>query len=151
MTVRERHREPRERIYQMKRSLFIPILTILTGVSVALLLTAAAPSNKKDLSGAEMFRVYCASCHGEDGKGAGPAAAGLKVAPPDLTLIRARNKGEFPAFRITHIIDGYEVKFAHGSPDMPVWGDYFRDKQRDEATIALREHNLTEYIRSIQR
>lgn len=94
--------------------------------------------------------VYCASCHGEDGKGAGPAEPGLRIAPPDLTLIRAHNKGEFPAFRITHIIDGYEVEYGHGTPDMPVWGDYFRDKERDEATITLREHNLTEYIRSIQ-
>jgi len=33
---------------------------------------------------------------------------------------------------------------------MPIWGDYFREKQRDEAILALREHNLTEYLRSIQ-
>jgi hypothetical protein len=42
------------------------------------------------------------------------------------------------------------VLFFHGSRDMPIWGDYFRSKQRDEAIIALREHNLTEYIRSMQ-
>ncbi len=132
--------------------LLIPILTVVTGLSVTLLhLTAAPPSKAAELSGAEMFHVYCASCHGEDGKGGGPAAAEQKVAPSDLTLIRARNKGEFPAFRITHIIDGYEVEYGHGEPDMPVWGDYFRDKERDEATITLREHNLTEFIRSIQR
>jgi hypothetical protein len=34
---------------------------------------------------------------------------------------------------------------------MPVWGDYFRDnKSRDEAILQLREHNVTEYLRSIQ-
>jgi len=127
----------------------IPLLTILIGLPAALLLAAEPPG--RELSGTEMFHTYCASCHGEDGKGARPSAGGLKVAPPDLTQIRARNKGEFPAFRITHIIDGYEVEYGHGTPDMPVWGDYFRDKQRDEATVALREHNLTEFIRSIQR
>jgi hypothetical protein len=54
-------------------------------------------------------------------------------------------------FRIAHIIDGYEIVAFHGSRDMPIWGDYFRNNQtRDEALIKLREHNLTEYIRSLQ-
>lgn len=104
-----------------------------------------------DLSGEEMYRTYCASCHGVDGKGSGPAAAALKKAVPDLTQISARNNGQFPDFRVTHIIDGYEVQAAHGSHDMPVWGDYFRSKKRDDAIVLLREHNLTEYLRSIQK
>jgi hypothetical protein len=105
---------------------------------------------KDDLSAAEMYRTYCAACHGIDGKGIGPAAAALQKTPPDLTQIAQRNKGEFPAFRITHIIDGYEIEYVHGSRDVPIWGDCFRDKKRDETILALREHNLTEYIRSIQ-
>jgi mono/diheme cytochrome c family protein len=105
-----------------------------------------------DVSGAYMFRTYCAACHGVDGKGGGPVAPAFRHAPPDLTLIAQRNHGEFPAFRMTHIIDGEEVIEAHGSREMPVWGDYFRDNAgRDEALIKLREHNLTEYIRSIQK
>ncbi|HWE51547.1 MAG TPA: cytochrome c [Bryobacteraceae bacterium] len=100
-----------------------------------------------ELSGSESYRTYCASCHGIDGKGSGPAAAALRKAPPDLTLINKRNHGEFPAFRITHIIDGFEVQAAHGSREMPVWGDYFRDKE----LLELREHNLTDYLRSIQK
>lgn len=32
-----------------------------------------------------------------------------------------------------------------------VWGDYFRSKKRDDAIVLLREHNLTEYLRSIQK
>jgi len=104
-----------------------------------------------DLSGAEMYQTYCAACHGTDGKGGGPAAVALKKTPPDLTMIASRNKGRFPDFRIAHIIDGYEVVASHGSREMPVWGDFFRDKQRDETILQLREHNLTEYIRSIQR
>lgn len=96
-------------------------------------------------------KTYCASCHGNDGKGSGPAAPALKKAPPDLTQISKRNNGQFPAFRITHIIDGYEVVAVHGSREMPVWGNYFRDNEsRDETMLALRERNLTEYIRSIQ-
>lgn len=105
----------------------------------------------RDLSGAEMYRTYCASCHGVDGKGSGPAAAGLKKAPPDLTQIAKRHNGQFPPdFRIMRIIDGYDIEAVHGSRDMPIWGNYFRAKQRDEGIVSLREHNLTEYLKSIQ-
>jgi mono/diheme cytochrome c family protein len=139
----------------------VPILIAVTGfVALPQSKTPAgagqSTSTAKELSGAEMYRTYCASCHGLDGKGSGPAAAALKKTPPDLTLISKRNKGEFPAFRIAHIIygyeieDGYEIEAVHGSRDMPVWGDYFRDRNRDEAMLAPREHNPTEYLRSIQ-
>jgi hypothetical protein len=34
---------------------------------------------------------------------------------------------------------------------MPIWGDYFSENnERDEAILKLREHNLTEYVRSMQ-
>jgi mono/diheme cytochrome c family protein len=103
-----------------------------------------------DLSGAEMYRTFCASCHGIDGKGSGPAAGALKKAPPDLTQLAKHNNGHLPDFRILRIIDGYEIRAVHGSRDMPIWGDYFRMKQRDEGIVAVREHNLVEYLRSIQ-
>ena len=35
-------------------------------------------------SGKEMYLQYCASCHGKEGKGDGPAAAALKAAPNNL-------------------------------------------------------------------
>ena len=132
----------------------VPVLVAAAGL-IALPLeesraATADNSTPNELSGAEMYRTYCAACHGIDGKGSGPAASALKTAPPDLTLISRRNNGQFPAFRITHIIDGYEVTAVHGSREMPIWGDYFRDRKRDETILALREHNLTEYIRSIQ-
>jgi len=119
----------------------LPILIGVTGF------IAMPQEGKNEYTGAEMYRTYCASCHGIDGKGSGPAAAALKKVPPELTQISKRNKGQFPAFRITHIIDGYEIEAFHGSHEMPIWGDYFRDK----LLLELREHNLTEYIRSIQK
>ena len=127
--------------------LALPVLIALTGFIEK---PQESSSKANDLSGVEMYRTYCASCHGVDGKGAGPAAAALRKTTPDLTSISKRNKGQFPDFRVTHIIDGYEVQAVHGSREMPIWGDYFRDKQRDETILLLREHNLTEYIRSIQ-
>jgi len=101
--------------------------------------------------GRELFQLYCAVCHGVDGRGDGPAAEAMKRRPPNLTSISKRNGGDFPTFRITRIIDGYEVKAAHGSREMPVWGEFFHDMQRDETLLKLREHNLVEYIRSLQR
>jgi len=38
-------------------------------------------------SGKQMYINYCASCHGVDGRGNGPAAAALKMPPTDLTVL----------------------------------------------------------------
>lgn len=43
---------------------------------------AAAPSLTR---GASLYRTWCAQCHGPDGAGDGPLAAGLDPPPPDLT------------------------------------------------------------------
>ena len=64
------------------------------------------PSNTDPTSGVEMYRTYCAVCHGLDGKGNGPAARALKQQPSDLTLLSKRNGGAFPTFRISNIIQG---------------------------------------------
>jgi mono/diheme cytochrome c family protein len=45
-------------------------------------------------SGKEMFTSYCASCHGKDAKGNGPAANPLKQLPADLTTLAKRNGGK---------------------------------------------------------
>ena len=44
------------------------------------------------VSGEQMYTVYCAACHGNVGKGDGPAAEALEVPPRDLTIL-ARNNG----------------------------------------------------------
>jgi mono/diheme cytochrome c family protein len=101
-------------------------------------------------SGVGMYRTYCAVCHGLDGKGNGPAAAALKQPLPDLTLLSRKNHGEFPMFRVTNVIQGDTVITAHGSRDMPMWGDVFRGLKRDEEVVTLRVHNLAAYIASLQ-
>ena len=35
--------------------------------------------------GAELYRKYCAACHGAEGRGDGPAASGFDPPPTDLT------------------------------------------------------------------
>lgn len=98
-----------------------------------------------------MFRSYCAVCHGLDAKGSGPAAPALKMEPADLTTLAKENKGKFPALKVYNIIAGDSAMPAHGSKDMPIWGDVFRSMSRNESEMRMRLNNLTNYIESIQK
>jgi mono/diheme cytochrome c family protein len=109
---------------------------------------SAKPTNPT--SGKEMFQTYCAVCHGNDAKGTGPAAAALRKAPADLTRLSARNGGTFPEMQVAQYIEGQEIVAAHGSRDMPIWGDVFRSMSRDAGTDHLRVVNLTNYLKTIQ-
>ncbi len=101
-------------------------------------------------SGKEMFDAYCASCHGVDAKGGGPAAAALKQQPTDLTLFAQKNGGKFPTREVmTSIRD--VTQNVHGSKDMPVWGPIFSSiGNSNPGIVALRVNNLTKYIESLQ-
>lgn len=53
------------------------------------------PTLIRSTKGSDLFRAYCASCHGADAKGSGPAASALKAKVPNLTLLAKRNGGPF--------------------------------------------------------
>jgi mono/diheme cytochrome c family protein len=111
---------------------------------------AAAPTRSSRISGAELFRSYCASCHGDNASGNGPLAGQLRRSPPDLTHYAARNGDVFPSERLRRIIDGRDVG-AHGDRTMPVWGDVFRRQQGPgDDSAAARIDALVEFLRSIQ-
>ncbi len=102
-------------------------------------------------SGQEMYKAYCASCHGADGKGNGPAAPAMKTAPTDLTQLAAKNGGTFPELKVYAAIKGDTTLAAHGSKDMPVWGPIFRSVSAGrESETHMRLVNLTNYVRSLQ-
>jgi len=102
-------------------------------------------------SGKGMYIAYCASCHGTDGKGDGPAALALKKFPTDLTLIEVQKGGTFPEAHIMQVIKGDATTAAHGNKEMPVWGPVFLLMgQHDTAQVQLRIRNLTKYLESIQ-
>jgi mono/diheme cytochrome c family protein len=102
-------------------------------------------------SGQEMFRSYCGVCHGEDGKGNGPAASAMKVQPVDLTTLAQKNGGKYPALHVSSVVRGEADLPAHGTKDMPVWGPLFlRLSQGHEAEVQQRVTNLNQYIESIQ-
>jgi mono/diheme cytochrome c family protein len=95
-----------------------------------------------------MFDSYCASCHGKDAKGTGPAAKALVKAPADLTTIAKRNGGTFPDVKVKRFIEGADEINAHGSRDMPIWGALFRDLNRDTAQIRVQA--LNDYLKGLQ-
>jgi mono/diheme cytochrome c family protein len=104
-------------------------------------------------SGSQMFKQYCAACHGADAKGHGPAASALKIPPPDLTLLSKSNHGRFPDIRVYSAIRGDVSVSAHGPSDMPVWGTLFRDKaytSDNDLKLAMRLANLCRYIEFLQ-
>jgi mono/diheme cytochrome c family protein len=111
-------------------------------------ITPPASSNGEDL-----FLHYCAVCHGKDARGGGPAASALKKAPADLTQITRRNNGKFPELRVQNVINGEDVLAAHGSRDMPTWGEALRSLQatgQTGGTSELRIYALIKYLESIQ-
>lgn len=111
----------------------------------------AETHGKSIASGKTLFMQHCASCHGDDAKGAGPAALALKKQPPDLTALAKRNHGKFPYDEVSKAIDGDFDVPAHGSKEMPTWGPLFfaltdmNARKAESLTI-----NLSDYIKSIQ-
>ena len=103
------------------------------------------------VSGKDMYVAYCAVCHGTDGKGAGPAASALKVAPADLTQLSKNNGGKYPALKVSAAIRGEGGLPAHGSKEMPVWGSLFWNMSGGhEGEVQQRVSNLTKYVESLQ-
>ena len=144
----------RERWYIVKYRI---ALFLLASLSAASLLTAqkikmVPPSQTSGANGKEMFTSYCASCHGLDGKGNGPAASALKSSPTDLTRLAASHKGVFPSESVARYIKGIDAVPAHGTRDMPVWGTVLRNLQSpgDTAMVEIRVNVLTQYLKSLQ-
>jgi len=102
-------------------------------------------------TGKQMFKLYCAACHGLDAKGHGPARASLKVPAADLTTLAKRHGGEFPADYVSNILRFGPGVAAHGSSDMPTWGPIFQYMDNyNQTVVQKRVKNLVDYIASLQ-
>ena len=102
-------------------------------------------------SGQAEFKEYCAVCHGAGAKGDGPAAEALKKRPADLTQLARKNNGAFPEVHVMNYITGDEAVVAHGSRDMPMWGQLFHTlNPSNEAVSKVRVNVLVAYIKSLQ-
>ena len=107
-------------------------------LAAALVSVPVLGSAQGEDAGRREYVNSCAVCHGDSGRGDGPIVASLKIAPADLTKIQKSNNGVFPFGRVYEVIDGRKTIAAHGSRDMPVWGDRFREKSAELAELALR-------------
>jgi mono/diheme cytochrome c family protein len=94
-------------------------------------------------SGADLYKQFCASCHGADLKGNVPAPPPPPPyrKPPDLTTLSKRHKGKFPDGYVTNVLKNGVIMPAHGPAQMPIWGTDFKTV---EVTI------LKNYIKSFQ-
>jgi len=81
-----------------------------------------------------LFQTYCTTCHGRDGHGHGPAAAGLNPRPADLTAAHVDDHTDGDLFWwLTHGIPGTA---------MPAWQEQLSETER---------WLVVHYIRSLRR
>jgi len=57
------------------------------------------------------------------GARAGPVAAEMKVSPTDLRMLGKKYGTPLPKPKLLEFIDGREMVRAHGTANMPVWGE----------------------------
>lgn len=104
--------------------------------------------------GKTLYDKNCASCHGVTGKGDGTLAKLMTPKPTDLTQLAKKAGGKFPMIEVLGQIDGTLYIAAHGTSEMPVWGDKFTA----ETTAGVEDHAMvrgklllvTQYVASIQ-
>ena len=129
-------------------------LRLLLALGIAFASAGCVDRESRHVAGSDLYRQYCAACHGLDGKGGGPLAASLVRPPTDLTTIAARNGGSFDESALMSVIDGRRAVAEHGSREMPVWGARFEEEREGEPFHTyvglLQTRSLVDYLRTIQ-
>lgn len=136
----------------MHRRLILWATVIVAGLALVMAAPVAAQSKivrvpskvMVNLDGHALFDAYCLSCHGQDGKGNGPAAKAVSAPVPDLTLITVRDGQFVPVHVLAHITE------VHTVAEMPYWPDVLRSSCGSEAKAHMAEANLARYIQSLQ-
>jgi hypothetical protein len=129
-----------------------PFLVVAAAMAIAI---AASAVRANDLvQGHAYYLRYCASCHGVNADGQGSMARVLKAQPSDLRKLGQKYGMPLPGAQIARYIDGRADIEAHGSRDMPVWGERFYDiwsaKREGTADLQKRIDMIITYLNSIQ-
>lgn len=138
----------------------LPARIILPAAVMALgaVLAACVPDGNR-VDARQDYMTFCATCHGDAGRGDGPLAASLTPHPADLTTISARNDGVFPTTRVMSVIDGYtRGQHGNGGP-MPEFGDLLDGRQvlyddglgGPPVPVPERLRDLASYVEGLQR
>ncbi|MEN9888046.1 MAG: hypothetical protein RL559_83 [Pseudomonadota bacterium] len=131
---------------------------------VASLLAVTASAWSLPLTATERGKTeylhQCASCHGAAATGEGPLRPFLVKPPSDLTTLAQRHGGTFPQQQVRETIDGrgLQAPGPHGTREMPVWGQRFRQEAQQtpagryqpERRARQRVDALVDYLRSVQ-
>lgn len=123
------------------------LLAFLASIQLATGSVTGSPG--PDPNGADLYRDYCASCHGSGARGNGPFTFALKTPAPNLRTLAARNGGTFPRERVVAVIQGAGLE-GHGARDMPVWGDVFRRLRPRDPGAGARIEALVSFLEGIQ-
>jgi mono/diheme cytochrome c family protein len=89
----------------------------------------------------------CAVCHGTTGKGDGPYAGIIDTRIPDITILQKSNNGVFPYDAVYQTIDGRKEIKAHGTRDMPIWGNEYNAAAASYYADYLRQYNVEGFVR----
>ena len=116
-------------------------------MATALTAVFAAPGMAAGDVGQREYENNCAACHGMTGVGNGPYAGIINTRVPDITLLQKNNNGVFPYDRVYQVIDGRQGVAAHGSRDMPIWGNEYNAKAVDYYADYIRDYNAEGFIR----
>lgn len=87
-----------------------------------------APSAANQQAGFRVWSAECASCHGRNGHGKGPAAADLNVPPGNLTSADTQALSDAEIFRIV----------SEGDRPMPSFAKRLSETERWQAILYVR-------------
>jgi mono/diheme cytochrome c family protein len=134
------------------RVILLTSVLVLAGFAGAMSVAPAQtpPARDGKASGAQLYKAFCASCHGETGKGDGPAADLSTPRAPDLTMIQRKAGGTFPRAQLLGRLDGTNPPKGHEA-QMPNWRNVLRRTEGDdERVIQKRLEELVSHVEALQ-
>lgn len=135
---------------------------VAAGALTALLVAFAGPASAQETLevqahfGRSIYKLFCVGCHGDDGRGNPAVAEALDLPTVDLTAIKKRNGGVFPADEVAAAIAGTRMG-GHRDLAPEPWARIFADdferfaeQMAVNALVARRIDHLVAYLESIQ-